>query len=109
PVSLCILPDPNIEIATPATERILATIDEHSAIVPLTSNLFWVDDEGKVCAEVSEAGTYFAAAVVPNYAKQTNRVSVVQYRIGAVIYLLCLVYGIVQIVLLALDYENQKI
>jgi hypothetical protein len=106
-MDLCILPESSIEIASVASEYAISKLVDGSIIQPLSSASMNAD--GRVCAPIKEPGTYFASAVVPNYASQTNRVSVVQYRLGAAIYLACFVFGVIQLVLLLLDYRRQKI
>jgi hypothetical protein len=108
-LTICIEPDPAISIANVASERIISMIDTSTSEITPLSSISYMDPNGKVCAKISKTGTYFASAVVKNYNKQTNRVSIVQYRVGAAIYLACFAFGVVQLILLLRDWEQQRI
>ena len=111
-MSLCIEVDSSISIASVAPQFVISSLNAlTSEIRPVydTNLKSWIDAEGKVCANISKSGTYFASAIVSNFATQTNSVSQAQYYVGAVLYLLCLVFGTVQLVMIILDWHNERI
>jgi hypothetical protein len=63
----------------------------------------------RACLDVKAQGTYFVVAVVQEYETLSPRVSIAQYYIGAAIYAIIVLFGIIQGGLLLVDREKQKI
>jgi hypothetical protein len=120
PFRLCMFTEDFIEIDTAATLYMLAKLQEDLSIQvyeqsePITTgeatNRAVESNSSRiqVCGTLTEGGTFFAVAVVPNYAKLDPRPSA-EMVAAVVFYSFIIVFGFVQLVLLVIDRERQKL
>jgi hypothetical protein len=116
PLELCILVDSSISVAKVSSKMFYTfgrlnertgkiSVFEKDQFKQTTTN----SDQTKVCSPISSPGTYFAVAVIEDFETQDSRVSAAQYYLGAAIYALVVIFGIIQAGLLWMDRTKQKI
>jgi hypothetical protein len=120
PISLCIFVADFIEIDSAATTYTLAKVRSDNSIEVFMEGATYTRSDVEaytasanssrlqVCGDITESGTYFAVAVVPNYKKLESRPGA-ETIAAACIYAALGVFVIVQGVLLIVDRNHQKL
>jgi hypothetical protein len=116
PIRLCVFVQDFIAIDKAATIYTFAQVQDDSSIQVLAgaSEYTRVDLQTsnstrlEVCTDISQSGTYFAVAVVPNY-KKLDPSPNAETIASVCIYVALLCFAVVQAILLVLDRDRQKL
>lgn len=116
PYNICINVDQTIDIARLKSGLIysFAILLEDGTIQALqmdstTSVVMASSRPEQVCRQLSSTGTYFGVAVVPTFETENTRVSQAQYYVGAALYAIVVIFGLLQGIMLLLDWTHQVI